>query len=230
MEYKNYIIIVAGGSGSRMKSEIPKQFLQLSDGVPILMHTIAKFFNAIPEINIIIALPEKEIPYWEKLIDKHSFEIPHKIVIGGEARFHSVKNALNSIDEKFKNVIVGVHDGVRPLVSHITIKNCYETAKNLKNAIPCVPLKDSIRKFDIDKSYYKAEERKLFQLVQTPQCFLLQQLKKAYQTPFQDFFTDDASVVEFSGEKINIVEGNDENIKITTPADLIFANAILSTL
>jgi 2-C-methyl-D-erythritol 4-phosphate cytidylyltransferase len=210
-----------------MNSEIPKQFLTLSDGMPILMHTIAKFFNSYSDINIILVLPSSEINYWENLITDYKFDIAHKIVEGGKTRFHSVKNGLDSIDSEIENCVVGVHDGVRPLVSSETITNCFETAAKLGNAIPSIGLKDSIRKKNLENDIFEAEDRNLFQLVQTPQCFRLEILKNAYKTDFKDVFTDDASVVEYYGEKINLVAGNEENIKITTPTDLLIANTFL---
>jgi 2-C-methyl-D-erythritol 4-phosphate cytidylyltransferase len=227
LDFKKHIIVVAGGSGSRMKSEIPKQFLVLSDGMPILMHTIAKFFYTYPDIKIILVLPANEISFWKKLVLEHHFEIEHKIVEGGVTRFHSVKNGLDTIDENLKNCVVGIHDGVRPLVNAETITNCFHTAFDLGNAIPSIGLKDSIRKKNISSNVYEAQDRNLYQLIQTPQCFQLGILKKAYQTEFKEIFTDDASVVEYLGEKINLVAGNEENIKITTPTDLLIANSFL---
>ena len=210
----NYIIIVAGGSGSRMNAGIPKQFLPLG-GKPMLMHTIEKFFSFDPGIKIIVVLPEKEIPEWKSLCDLHNFAIAHVIEKGGTSRFQSVKNGLDHITE---SCIVGVHDGVRPFASIELIKRCFSEARIKGNAVPCVPLQDSIR--SIGNGMNKAVDRNSLVSIQTPQCFTSEMLKKAYQSEFNDSFTDDASVVESAGEKINLVEGERDNIKITFPQDM----------
>ncbi len=214
-----YIIIVAGGSGSRMQSKIPKQFLLLADK-PILMHTINVFKNFDKKCKIVLVLPENNLQYWEKLCAEYHFETAHEIVKGGKTRFHSVLNGLNAIEE---DALVAVHDGVRPLVSISTIRECFTTAEEKGNAIPVILLNDSIRKINITESH--AVERKNYRLVQTPQCFKTELLKKAYTQKYSDHFTDDASVVEGLGVKINLVQGNLENIKITTETDLKIAHA-----
>ena len=217
---KKYIVIVAGGSGRRMDSATPKQFLELH-GLPILMHTVKKFHQSIAEGKIILALSLKEQSTWKYLCEKHQFDIPHQIVNGGESRFHSVQNALQKVCEKS---IVSIHDGVRPLVNKTVIKNCLHFAEKFGAAIPVLPIQDSIRKV-LDKGS-QIEDRRQFVMVQTPQCFQSEIILKAYQQQYHISFTDDASVVEQLGQKIYLVEGNKENIKITTKEDLKIAQAL----
>jgi 2-C-methyl-D-erythritol 4-phosphate cytidylyltransferase len=217
-----YAIIVAGGKGERMGVNTPKQFLELA-GKPILMHTLEKFNQTFSSIEIILALPENQIDFWEELCCKYEFtNVPHQIVKGGETRFHSVKNALTLVKE---NSIVAIHDGVRPLVSSQTIKACFTEAESKGNAIPVVPVVESLRY--VNKEENKAVKRSCYRLVQTPQCFSSALILKAYQQKYDNAFTDDASVVEKLGETIHLVEGNKENIKITTAEDLIIAEALL---
>ena len=218
---KKYIVIVAGGNGSRMGSDTPKQFLDLL-GLPLLMHTLKKFQQSISEGEIILVLPEKEQSTWLFLCEKHQFDVSHQVVNGGKSRFHSVKNALQKVSEKS---IVTIHDGVRPLVSENVINNCMQTAKNFGAAIPTLPIQDSIRKISDNGS--KIVDRSQFVLVQTPQCFQSEIILKAYQQEYHKSFTDDASVVEQLGYNIYLVEGNKENIKITTPEDLKLAEALV---
>lgn len=219
---RKYAIIVAGGKGERMGENIPKQFLELN-GKPILMHTIEKFHSTFPELKIILALPENQFDFWEELCYKFGFtNISHEIIVGGKTRFHSVQNALNLVDE---DGIVAVHDGVRPLVSKATIISCFTTAQQYGNAIPVVDVVDSLRY--VNKTENKAVKRACYKIVQTPQCFQTALIKKAYQQEFTDAFTDDASVVEATGEKIHLVAGNKENIKITSPEDLVVAEALI---
>ncbi len=217
---KKYIIIVAGGSGSRMGSATPKQFLELL-GLPILMHTLKKFQQTVVGGEIILALREKEQSTWQSLCQKHQFDVPHQIVNGGESRFHSVQNALQKVKEKS---IVSIHDGVRPLVSETVINNCIQSAEKFGAAIPTLPLQDSIRKISDNGS--KIADRGQFVLVQTPQCFQSEVILKAYQQEYQNSFTDDASVVEQFGHNIYLLEGNKENIKITTAEDLKIAKVL----
>ena len=219
---KQFVIIVAGGSGSRMKSEIPKQFMLLKN-IPVLMHTIKKNFDFNSAISIIVVLPESQIDYWKKLCVDYKFTIHHTCIAGGKTRFHSVKNGLNIIAE---NGLVAVHDGVRPLVSNQTIQNVFSVAEQKGNAIPCLPLNDSIRIVEGENS--SAVLRSKYRLIQTPQCFSSSLIKKAFEQTYNDSFTDCASVVEAMGEKINLVEGNPENIKITTPSDLLIAESLLA--
>ncbi|OFY87711.1 MAG: 2-C-methyl-D-erythritol 4-phosphate cytidylyltransferase [Bacteroidetes bacterium RIFCSPLOWO2_12_FULL_31_6] len=218
-----YAIIVAGGKGERMGTEVPKQFLELA-GKPILMHTIEKFFKTFPIVEIIVALPENQFDFWKELCCKYKFtSIPHQLVKGGETRFHSVKNALELVKQKS---IVAIHDGVRPLVNAKTIKTCFNEAEKKGNAIPVVPVVESLRYVNNEQN--EAVKRSSFRLVQTPQCFGSENILKAYQQQFDASFTDDASVVERLGEKIHLVAGNTENIKITSPIDIALAEVLIS--
>ena len=219
-----YAIIVAGGRGERMGTAVPKQFLLLK-GKPILMHTMEKFEKTIPNIKIILVLPENQIDFWEGLCVKHNFTLSYQLVKGGKTRFHSVKNALALVTE---DGIVAIHDGVRPLVSTNTINSCFNAAKELGNAIPTIDVVESLRHISKQENTNKAVARNCYQLVQTPQCFQSDLILKAYQQEFDATFTDDASVVEKLGEHINLVDGNRENIKITTQADLIIAEALVN--
>ena len=205
-----------------MNSEIPKQFIPLS-GKPVLMHTIERFMAFDPAINIIVVLPQKETAEWQSLCDKHNFGIKHMVVTGGNTRFHSVKNGLDTITDKS---FIAVHDGVRPLISNELIKRCFSEAIEKGNAIPFVHVRESIRKIDGDKN--EAVKRDSFVIIQTPQCFSSDILKKAFLAEYETTFTDDASVVEAAGEKINLIEGEHSNIKITFPEDLLFAEALLA--
>jgi 2-C-methyl-D-erythritol 4-phosphate cytidylyltransferase len=218
---KKFVIIVAGGSGSRMGSEIPKQFLEIC-GKPILIHTIQVFYDFDPDCELILVLPATQREYWNELCITHSFTLPHQIVSGGENRFDSVRNGLKLIDGEG---IVFIHDGVRPLVSAETLERCFETACNLGNAIPVLPVTESLRKLESGGNI--SVERSLYFGVQTPQTFQASQILKAYLQPFDQTFTDDASVAERAGFEIHLVEGNRENIKITNPSDLIIAEVFL---
>jgi 2-C-methyl-D-erythritol 4-phosphate cytidylyltransferase len=219
---KKFALIVAGGSGSRMRNEIPKQFIELA-GKPIIMHTIQKFKDFDPEFEIVVVLSENLLKNWRNLCEKYRFEIKHNIALGGETRFNSVKNGLNAIKE---DGIVFIHDAVRPLVSVQTLKNCLVSVCEKGNALPVVPVTESIRMIDGDEN--KAVARSNFFLVQTPQTFELKTIKSAYEQEFSDTFTDDASVFEKMGWKIELVDGNRENIKITFPEDLVIASALLT--
>ena len=217
---KKYIIIVAGGKGLRMGAEIPKQFLILNDK-PVLMHTIDAFYNYDPSIKIILVLPEEQQDYWTELCEKFDFKINHQTVSGGETRFHSVRNGLSIAPEK--DVIIGIHDGVRPLVSKDVISRCFDKAAEKGVAFPVVPVVETLRKKTGTGSIIV--NRADYCLVQTPQVFNSEIIKKAYQQDFSDKFTDDVSVVESLNEyPIYEVEGASENIKITTPIDLIRIN------
>lgn len=210
------VIVVAGGKGLRMGGEIPKQFFLLKD-YPVIMHTIDKFTSAYKDIKVIVVLPENQVEYWKSLCEKHQFKTIHQIATGGETRFHSVKSGLNLVKEG----IVAVHDAVRPLVSELTINRCFQEAEKSGNAIPVIPMNDSIRKVDGKVSSHV--NRESFKTVQTPQVFQTTLLKQAFQQGFQDSFTDDASVIEAIGVRVNLVPGNFENIKITRPIDLQMA-------
>jgi 2-C-methyl-D-erythritol 4-phosphate cytidylyltransferase len=220
---KNYVIIVAGGSGTRMKSHVPKQFLELN-GKPILMHTINRFIQAIPDIHVIVVLPSLNLKNWEALCVKNNFTIPHQITEGGETRFHSVKNGLALIPE---DAVVGIHDAARPLVGISTIIKAYQTATSKGNAIPAIPLTESVR--EVIGTENKAVPRDNYFIIQTPQCFQSTLIKKAFLQEYNSSFTDDASVLEANGEKINLIEGNQENIKITTPIDFIIAQQLIKS-
>jgi len=214
------VIIVAGGKGSRMKSDIPKQFLFI-DGKPILMHTIEKFYQYDNSINIILILPENQMFYWQLLVKKQKFTIPLTIEKGGETRFQSVKNGL----EHIKEGIVGIHDAVRPLVSLSTIKSAFALAEKEGNAVPVISTNESIRIIN-DKANHHLD-RNTIKIVQTPQCFEAVLIKQAYKQDYKSIFTDDASVLENTGKSIYLSEGNSENIKITTALDLKLAEILI---
>lgn len=214
-----YAIIVAGGSGSRMQHEVPKQFIEVA-GKPILMHTIERFYQYSPDLRLIIVLPQQQLSTWRDLCRKHGFKLFHMAVAGGATRFGSVKNGLDAVQGEG---LVAVHDGVRPFIEAGTIKAAFKAAAVHGNAVVAVSPKDSIRELTPEGS--RAVPRDSYQLVQTPQCFRADILRRAYEQPEQSYFTDDASVVEQLGEKVVLVEGNYRNIKITTPEDLILAEA-----
>lgn len=219
----DYIIIVAGGKGLRMGSDIPKQFLPVC-GLPVLMRTIRRFREYSADINIILVLPKSQQDYWHSLCKEYQFDERYSIADGGETRFHSVSNGLALIPDDAEGV-VGVHDGVRPFPSIDVIARCYETARHQGAVIPVIPVVETVRHLEGDNS--KTVSRDEYRLVQTPQTFDIQLLKRAYRQQFTPMFTDDASVVEALGDTITLVEGNRENIKITTPFDLKIAEAIL---
>jgi 2-C-methyl-D-erythritol 4-phosphate cytidylyltransferase len=218
---QKFVVVVAGGKGLRMGSEIPKQFMVLNH-LPILMHTLTNFYQWDNEVNLILVLPENQREYWTKLCAQFNFTIPHKITNGGETRFHSVLNGLQLVP---KDSLVAIHDAVRPFVSKKTIQKCFDEAKANGNAIPFTFIPDSLRWVENGES--KILNRDKVVKILTPQVFQSNILHLAFQQPYQDFFTDDASVIENIGQKINLVEGNPENIKITTPNDLIIAEAYL---
>jgi 2-C-methyl-D-erythritol 4-phosphate cytidylyltransferase len=216
-----YALIMAGGSGHRMGGNIPKQFIELA-GKPILMHTMQVFADFDNRMQIILVLPENQIELWKQLCLKYDFIIPHQIVTGGTERFFSVKNGLELIET---DGIVFIHDGVRPLVSHQTIKRCYDLALQKGNAMPVISVSESVRLTEQDAS--KAIDRNKVKLVQTPQTFSISLIKEAYKQLFDEKFTDDALVLEEMSYTINITEGNRENIKITWPSDLVWAEAVM---
>lgn len=217
---EKFALIVAGGSGSRMKKDIPKQFLDLA-GKPVLMRTMERFAESDPLISLVIVLPASFISYWNGLCRKYQFNRTHTLVAGGSSRFQSVRNGLAYLPEEG---LVFIHDGVRPLVSIQTIRNCADVAVRKGNAIPVMPVTESLRR--VTEKGSEHVDRKDFFLVQTPQTFLIRLIKKAYLQPERDDFTDDASVCEAMGEKIHMVEGNPENIKLTCPADLQVAESL----
>lgn len=220
---KQFALIVAGGNGSRMNSEIPKQFLLLND-LPVLMHSINRFYHFNSEIEIVLVLPEAQFGMWRSLCKKYGFTVKHQVIAGGENRFQSVKNGLDSINNKG---IVFIHDGVRPLVSSKTINQCMETTIEKGNAVPAGAVVESLRM--VENGVNKIVDRDKFVNIQTPQTFYVEEIKAAYAKGFDPLFTDDTSVLERSGKTINLVEGNRENIKITHPADLIVAEALLQS-
>jgi 2-C-methyl-D-erythritol 4-phosphate cytidylyltransferase len=221
---KTFVIIVAGGSGSRMQSLVPKQFILLN-GKPVLMHTIEAFHNSVTQPPIILVLPAGSHIYWQQLCANHNFHIPHQLVNGGETRFHSVKNGLDIIPDDTDSIIA-VHDAVRPLTDKQIIDESYLHAIKHGNAVAAVKSRDSVRRLKngISESLLRDE----IYLVQTPQTFQSSQLKKAYLQTYNSKFTDDASVVEETGVAINLIEGDYRNIKITFPEDIAFAELLLN--
>lgn len=215
------VLIVAGGKGLRMGSDLPKQFLPIG-GKPVLMHTIEAFHYFDRTMKIILVLPQEQQTYWQELCAKHSFVIEHTVVDGGETRFHSVKNGLACVNSG----LVGVHDGVRPFVSPEVIKRCYELAAIKKAVIPVIDVVETVR--HITETGSETVSRNDYKLVQTPQVFDAELLKQAYAQEYTPFFTDDASVVEAMGIPVCLVEGNRENIKITTPFDLKISSALVN--
>lgn len=218
---KRHLILVAGGTGTRMGVPFPKQFMEIS-GTPLLLLTLKRFYQFDGQLNIIIVLPEAHINAWQNICDKFNVAIPHEIARGGETRFHSVKNGLGLINE---NGIVAIHDGVRPFVTNKVINTCFKMAEEKECVVPVVPLNDSIRKVEGDKNY--SVDRNYYRIVQTPQCFSVRIIKKAYEQKYSASFTDDASVAEAAGNKIFFVDGNIENIKITNPSDIAVAEVLL---
>ena len=245
----DYVIIVAGGKGLRMGSDIPKQFLPIG-GKPVLMRTLERFREYSPTLKIILVLPKAQQDYWKQLCEEYHFNVEYQLADGGETRFHSVQHGLALIPDETEGV-VGVHDGVRPFPSIDVIRRCYDTAREKKAVIPVIPVVETLRQIisKDDRTNRTAEQteeggkvlqsyspcnkisqtvpRNEYRLVQTPQTFDIQLLKAANRQPYNDGFTDDASVVESYGHAITLVEGNRENIKITTPFDITIAEALL---
>ena len=220
---KKHIIIVAGGKGLRMGGDIPKQFLPVC-GKPVLMRTLEAFHVYDASIHLILVLPVSQQAYWKQLCEEYQFNLAHEIADGGETRFHSVKNGLALVKE---DGLVGVHDGVRPFVSQEVIARCYDEALSLKAVIPVVGVVETVRHLTDEGS--ETVPRDQYKLVQTPQVFDVALLRRAYEQTYTDMFTDDASVVEALGEKVYLVEGNRENIKLTTPFDLKLAEWLCLT-
>jgi len=216
-----YVIIVAGGSGKRMGLETPKQFLELA-GRPVLMHTIERFKAFDDAIEIITVLPENQLRHWIELQKRYSFTVQHTLVKGGAHRFFSVKNGLKFVNSPG---LVAIHDGVRPFVTIDTIRRCFETAERLGNAIPSIESTESVR--ILTENGNMPVNRINVRQIQTPQVFSAELIKKAYLQEYKPEFTDDATVLELTGEKINLIDGNRENIKITNPEDLLISNALL---
>ena len=221
----NYIIVVAGGKGLRMGGDIPKQFLPVG-GEPVLMRTLRVFHEADEDMRIILVLPADQQEYWQQLCREYHFTLPHQVATGGETRFHSVQNGLALVPDDADGV-VGVHDGVRPFVSVEVIRRCYEGARQQGAVVPVVPVVETVRQL-LPEGDSLTVDRNQYRLVQTPQTFRIPLLKEAFQQPYQPAFTDDASVVEALGYRIALVEGNRENIKLTTPSDIRFAESLLT--
>jgi 2-C-methyl-D-erythritol 4-phosphate cytidylyltransferase len=219
---KKYAIIVAGGKGLRMGGELPKQFIPI-EGRPVLMRTLDAFHAFDSDIEIVLVLPRDHQPYWQELCREYAFSVPHHIADGGATRFHSVQNGLAFVDEV--EALVAVHDGVRPFVSHDVIFRCYCEAEQHGAVVPVIPVVETVRHLLPEGS--ETVSRDDYRLVQTPQTFSAALLRRAYEQPFCEAFTDDASVVEALGHAVHLVEGNRENIKLTTPFDLTVAKALL---
>ncbi|MBQ9559683.1 MAG: 2-C-methyl-D-erythritol 4-phosphate cytidylyltransferase [Bacteroidaceae bacterium] len=218
-----YVIIVAGGRGLRMGGDVPKQFLPVG-GKPVLMRTLQRFHDAFADeggIHIILVLPRDQQTYWRQLCDEHLFVVPHQVATGGETRFHSVGNGLALVPDDGEGV-VGVHDGVRPFVSAEVIRRCYDAAREQGAVVPVVPVVETVRQL-LPEGDSLTVDRERYRLVQTPQTFRIPLFKEAMRQPYQPGFTDDASVVENLGYRICLVEGNRENIKLTTPEDMLYA-------
>ncbi len=220
---KDFVIIVAGGTGTRMRNETPKQFLEINK-IPVIVLCINKFLKYKPAISIIIAVHPAYKKELAAICKKHFPKKEIQITTGGDTRYQSVKNALALID--VTDGVVGIHDAARPFVAIDVIKNCFAVAAKKGNAIPAIPLSESVRKANDKKN--KAIDRNKFKIIQTPQCFNVKLIKKAFTKRYSPSFTDDATVLESIGEKINLVQGNYENIKITNPNDMIIAKAYVS--
>lgn len=218
------LIIVAGGKGKRFGSQLPKQFLKVN-GKPLILHTIQRFLTVFENIELIIVLPADYFALWNTLIEEYRFQFPHQLAEGGPDRFHSVKSGLKFVTH---SGVVAVHDSVRPLVSAETIKDAFQDAENFGNAVPVIPVNESLRKV-LDNENCPVD-RSRYRIVQTPQVFKVAMLQDAYRQGYNEDFTDDASVVERAGHKIHLVEGTPENIKITKPADLLIAEELLKNL
>ena len=233
----DYAIILAGGKGLRMGGDIPKQFLPVG-GVPILMRTLRRFREYSPELNIILVLPREQHDYWNMLCRQYAFDVDYAVTEGGPTRFHSIVNGLRLVPDEAQGV-VSVHDGVRPFPDIKVIADCYATARETGSAVPVVRVVETVRHLEEAASGGNTDGDELrrrasttvprddYRLVQTPQAFDIQLHKQAYRQPYREAFTDDASVVEALGHSITLVEGNRENIKITTPFDIIVAEAIV---
>lgn len=219
----DYVIIVAGGKGLRMGGEIPKQFLPIG-GKPVLMRTMERFHEYDPTLKIILVLPKDQQEFWQELCQKHDFKIMHQVADGGETRFQSSKNGLALIPDEDEGV-VAIHDGVRPFVSTDVIERCFDAARDDFAAIPVVSVTDTLRY--IDRGHGHNVLRDHFRSVQTPQCFDISLAKQAFDQPYRETFTDDASVIESLGCQVTMVEGNRQNIKLTTPFDMKVAELLM---
>ncbi|MBR6691747.1 MAG: 2-C-methyl-D-erythritol 4-phosphate cytidylyltransferase [Bacteroidaceae bacterium] len=222
---KKYLIVVAGGKGSRMGGEMPKQF-QLLAGKPIIMVTLERLHAMDPSMQLILVLPAAHFELWKELSREYEFAVPLILAQGGTTRFHSVQNGLAQVDD-MDDALVGVHDGVRPFVAANVLEKCFCEAWVHGAAIPMIDLQDSLRHIVGGNGVTEVVPRDRYRLVQTPQVFRLSLLRRAYEQRFVESFTDDASVVEALGEQVVGVEGNRENIKLTTPFDLVIAKTLM---
>ena len=225
---KRYLIIVAGGKGVRMGGDLPKQF-QLLDGKPLVMVTIENMYAMDVTMHIILVLPKEQIELWEELCAEYDFKVPVTVVTGGTTRFHSVQNGLAAIEDR-EEALVGVHDGVRPFLAVKVFDELFREAAINGAVVPVTPVYESMRRFIGGQGATEPVPRDRYRLVQTPQVFKLSLLRRAYAQLYMENFTDDASVVENLGEPVQIVDGNRENIKITTPYDFVVAKAIVECL
>ena len=218
---KQAVIFVAGGTGTRMGSPLPKQFLTLNN-TPILIHTLRNFYSFNRNFEMIVVMHHDYISFWKDLCLQFEDVPEHTVVAGGEERFHSVKNGIESVSADVKHI--AIHDAVRPLVSHETLTRCFNALNEHNAVVPAIPINDSIR--EVHGVLNKSVDRSLYKRIQTPQCFESTMLKEAYSKPFSPLFTDDASVVEANDHSVFLVEGNLENIKITSPIDLIVGESL----
>jgi 2-C-methyl-D-erythritol 4-phosphate cytidylyltransferase len=218
---KQAVIFVAGGTGTRMGSPLPKQFLTLNN-TPILIHTLRNFFAFNRNFEMVVVMHHDYISFWKDLCLQFEDVPEHTVVAGGEERFHSVKNGVEAVSSDVQHI--AIHDAVRPLVSHETLARCFNALNEYNAVVPAIPINDSIRQ--VHGLLNKSVDRSLYKRIQTPQCFESSMLKEAYSKPFSPLFTDDASVVEANGHSVFLVEGNLENIKITSPIDLIVGESL----
>lgn len=227
---KRFMIVVAGGKGQRMGGNLPKQFRLLGER-PLLMLTLERLYAMDNALKIILVLPQEHIGLWNELCEEYAFSVPLTVTAGGNTRFHSVQNGLAVIDEpEDEEALVGVHDGVRPFVSQSVVDNAYREAWNNGAVIPMIDIQDSLRHIIGGEGASETVPRDRYRLVQTPQVFKLSLLRRAYSQRYVEAFTDDASVVEAIGERVFAVEGNRENIKLTTPFDMMVAKTLLECL
>ncbi len=216
-----YVLILAGGLGKRMNMDIPKQFIPIA-GRPVLMHTIIKFREYDPKMQIVVIIPKEHIQLWKELCTEFSFNVEHQIVQGGKERFYSVRNGLKRV---LNESLVLIHDGVRPLVSHETIERVVNTSIEKGNAIPYMDITQSVRKLYNGRS--KMINRTNLKAIQTPQGFHSNMIKEAYAKRYRKSFTDDASVLEAIGYEINLVKGNNKNLKITNSTDIHLVDCLM---
>ncbi|MFP4691243.1 MAG: 2-C-methyl-D-erythritol 4-phosphate cytidylyltransferase [Bacteroidales bacterium] len=219
---EKYVVITAGGKGERMQSSVPKQLMEIA-GKPILLHVFDRFLAYSDNLHFVLVLPKAHLGTWKSICHRYHLTTPHTVTENGPTRFHSVKNGLRHVP---LNVLVAIHDGARPLVSVETISTAFFFAEKMGNAVPVTTITESVR--IKDKALSTPLPRDRVKVVQTPQVFHSAQIKKAYELSYQESFTDDATVLEASGESIYLTEGNAENIKVTSPPDRLIAEALLS--